>query len=369
MRSFSLVVERRHPPGIGLTLGILLIALAAGVLVAGLMFLLKGVSPLFALQKIFQASFGSWYGVKETVTKAIPLILISAGLSVAFRGRFYNIGAEGQLLFGAIAAVLVGLYAGAWLPKSLVIPVMFGAGSLAGAGWGLLPVVFRVRYGINEAISTLMMNYIAAEFVQYLIYGPLKGKSQFGFPYSDDLPAHALLPTWPGSRIHYYTLGFAILAAIGLEIMLRRSRLGFEIRTTGENPDAARYAGMNIGRTTFLLMMISGGLAGMAGVGEVAGIHRHLAYPWAISSGYGFTAIITAFLAKLNPALVIPSSLFFAGILVGGDAMQISLKLPFASVHVFNGLILLALLAGDFFLENRVRLVRRSPASPGEVPA
>lgn len=333
-------------------------SLAAGIIAISLIFLMVGVNPLFAIHKIFAGSFGSLYGLRETVTKAIPLILIGCGLAVAFRAKFWNIGAESQLLMGAIFGTWVGLNWGPALPPAVIIPLMFAAAFIGGALWGLIPAVLKIRFAINEVISTLMLNYICAEFLILLITGPWKGKSKFGFPYTDDLPESAILGLLPGSRIHYATLIVAVAAAILLGVIIYKTRFGYEVRVIGENPNAARYAGINFFRTTLVIMMISGGVAGMAGIGQVAGIHHCLSYPASISSGYGYTAIIVAWLAKLNPFWVLASGVFFSGILVGGDAIQISLGLPAATVDIVNGTILVFLIMGDFFLKHRVGFYR-----------
>ncbi|MEJ2642331.1 MAG: ABC transporter permease [Desulfosarcinaceae bacterium] len=333
---------------------ILLLSLAAGLVAISLLFLFFGVNPLFALKKIFVGSFGSAYGFKETITKAIPLILVGAGLALAFRAKFWNIGAESQLLMGAIFATWVGLNWCPHLPAVVAVPLIFLAGFLGGALWGIIPAILKIRFAINEVISTLMLNYICAELLTLLIVGPWKGKTKYGFPYTDDLPASATLSLIPGSRIHYVTLIVAILTALILGVVVYYTRFGYEVRVIGENPEAGKYAGINFFRTTLIIMAVSGGVAGLAGVGEVAGLHHYLTYPDSISSGYGYTGIIVAWLAKLNPIFVIFSSLFFAGILVGGDAIQISLGLPAATVQVFNGTLLIFLIMGDYFLKNKV---------------
>ncbi len=339
----------------------LLVSLGAGMLTIGLIFLLSGVNPFYAFYKIFSGSFGSFYGIKETITKAIPLILIGGGLAMAFRAKFWNIGAESQLLMGAIFGTWVGLTWGQHLPSVVIVPLMFLAGFAGGALWGVIPAILKIKYAINEVISTLMMNYICAEFLIFLIVGPWKGKTKFGFPYTDDLPASATLGLLPGSRIHYVTLLLAIISVILLAVVLYRTRFGYEVRVIGENPEAGRYAGIDFFKTTLIIMAISGGMAGLAGVGEAAGIHHYLSYPTSISSGYGYTAIIVAWLAKLNPLYVILSGIFFSGILVGGDAIQISLGLPAATVEVFNGTLLVFLIMGDFFLKNKVRFIWFNP--------
>jgi len=334
----------------------LVFSLAAGLLAISSIFLIFGVNPLFALGKIYSGSFGSVYGLKETLTKAIPLILIGSGLAVAFRAKFWNIGAESQLLMGAIFGTWIGLNWGPHLPGPVIVPLMFLVGFLGGAIWGLIPAILKIKFSINEVISTLMMNYICNQIMILLIVGPWRGKTKYGFPYTDDLPASAILSVFPGSRIHYATLLFAIAAVIILGTAIYKTQFGYEVRVIGENPEAAKYSGIDFFRTTLIIMLISGGVAGLAGVGEAAGIHHYLSYPESISSGYGFTGIIVAWLAKLNPFFVILSAFFFAGILVGGDAIQISLGLPAATVQIFNGTLLVFLIMGDYFLKNQVTL-------------
>ena len=351
-------LEPLPEPTAGRKLAVLALSLLAGAAAMSVVFAANRVNPLFALKEIIFRSFGSLYGLKETVTKAIPLILIGSGLTLAFRARFWNIGAESQLLLGAMAASWVGLNWGARLPAALVIPLMFLAGFLAGALWGLLPALLKQRFAVNEVISTLMLNYVAAELLTLLITGPWRGPSQRGFPYTEPFPAAAKLPLIAGTRIHYITLAVALGAAALLYLAVRATRFGYELRVIGENPEAARYAGIDFLRTTVILMILSGGLAGIAGVGEAAGLHHRLTYPGVISGGYGFTAIIVAWLAKLNPLGAVVSGLLFAGILVGGDAIQISLGLPAATVQVFNGVLLFFLIMGDFFLTRRLRFAR-----------
>jgi ABC-type uncharacterized transport system permease subunit len=358
-RSSWIRVERRQAASRCLQAAVLVLSVMAGFVAVGVLFAARGVNPLYALWKIVGGSFFSPYGLGETVTKAIPLILIGSGLTLAFRARFWNIGAESQLLLGAIFAGWVGLQWGGRLPAFALVPLMFLAGFIGGALWGIIPAVLKVRFGVNEVISTLMLNYVAAELLTLLVVGPWKGATQQGFPYTDDLQGGAVLPLLGATRIHYPTLAVAVAAALILFVLVYSTRFGYELRVVGENPDAARYAGISFMRTTVLLMVVSGGLAGLAGVGEVAGVHLHLTYPQVLSAGYGFTAIIVAWLAKLNPAATIVSAFFFAGILVGGDAIQISLGLPAATVQVFNGVLLFFLIMGDYFLANRLRLARR----------
>ncbi len=330
--------------------------LSIGILLSSMIFLFKGINPFYALYKIFRGSFFSIFGLKETITKMIPLLLVGSGLALSFKGRFWNIGAEGQLLIGATFATWVGLYLG---PRvHFVLPLMFIAGFIGGGLWGIIPAYLKSKLAINDIISTLMLNYIAAQFVQYLIYGPWKGKHQYGFPYTDNFQPNATIPFIPGSRIHYITLIIGLIFAIILYFFIFKTKYGYEIRVVGENPDAAKFAGINFVKVTLIVMVISGGLSGIAGVGEVAAIHKHLTYPEQVSSNYGYTGIIVAWLALLNPLLVILSSFFFGGILVGGDIIQTSFRLPYATINLFNGFILFSALLGIFFTEFKIKFIK-----------
>mgnify|MGYP000890517529 FL=1 len=355
MSRFRISITRRSEPGRWFAAGTVCAAIGFGFVLAGCLFALGGVNPLTAIARIIMGSFGSLYGLKETLTKSIPLILCSSGLILAFRARFWNIGAEGQLLAGAVGATFIALRSDG-IPGSLVIPAMFVAGAVCGAFWAWIPGILRFRLGVNEVISTLMLNYIIAEFVQYLVYGPWKGSQQFGFPYTDNFHADAVLTTFPGSRIHLVTLGIALICAALVWMVMHHTTFGFSVRAAGESSGAARYAGIHAGRVTVAAVAIGGAMAGLAGVGEVAGIHHHLSYPWSISSGYGYTAIIAAWLARLNPLTAILSSIFLSGILVGGDTIQTAMNLPAATVNVFNGAILFSLIGSEFFMSYRIRI-------------
>jgi len=349
-----IIIEKRKKYSTKQNLIIIIISIFLSLFISSLIFSLRGINPFFALYKIIFSSFGSLYGIKETITKAIPLMLCGIGLSIAFKGKFWNIGAEGQLLIGAVLATWIGLFIGKNLPSIILIPLMFLVGFVGGGLVALIPALLKVRFNTNEVISTLMLNYIIEQYVQYLVYGPWKGKTQYGFPYTDNLPPNALLPIIKGSRIHYPTLIIAIILSILIFFLLFRTKIGYEIRVIGENPLSAKYAGIDYIKVILIMMFLSGGIAALAGVGEIAGIHKHLTYPSQISSGYGFTAIIVAWLAQLNPLLVIVTSLFFGGILVGGDVIQTSFGFPFATINIFNGLMLVFISMGYFLIEYKV---------------
>jgi simple sugar transport system permease protein len=329
-------------------------------LVLGAVFLsLTGYSPAKVYSIMFDGAFGSKYGVSETVVKAIPLMLAGLGVSLAFRMLLWNIGAEGQLYMGAFAASWVALsFPG--LPKPVLLTAMFLAGFAVGALWGLLPALPRAFLGVNEIITSLMLNYVALYWVDYLVYGPWKDPKGYNFPLTPPFSPSAQLPTLGNTRVHL-GLVFGLIGAAVIWLILRRLKWGYEIRVIGESTPAARYAGMNIPRNILLVMMISGGLAGLAGMSEVSGITHRLQH--GISPGYGYTAIIIAWLSKLNPVAIVGVSFLFSGLLVGGYSIQSS-GLPAATVSMLQGAILFFVLGGDILINYRLRF--RSGGAGGQ---
>jgi len=356
---FRLRMEPRmdQPGWLGLivSLGAVTFALVLG----GFVLMLVGGDPIRAYAFMAKAAFGDIGVFSDTLVKATPLILVSLAAVVAFRMRLWNIGAEGQFYLGAFGASLVVLTP--ILPPEtspwLMIPVMMIFGALAGALWGFIPGYLKAKYNVNEIISTLMMNYIAVAWNNYFIFDVW---SEGGFQMSRQFPKTAWLPRltdyaaqvpmFRGLTIH---LGFviAMIAAGVVWWILYRSRWGYEIRLIGDNPRAARYAGINIVRNTILVMMLSGALAGLGGMLEISGVVHRL--QGAISSGYGFTGIIIAWLAKLNPILVVPISILFGGLLLAGREIQ-----PSGIPMLIQGIILVCLIGSDFLFRNRIRLVR-----------
>src|SRR5262249_9700508 len=277
------------------------LAIVIGLLSGAILLWLMGTYPWEAYREMAQGAFGSIYSLSETLVKASPLLLAGLGVGLAFRSGFWNIGAEGQLYMGAMGGAWVALtYFG--LSAPLLQPLMIVVGCLTGAFWGLIPAVLRAYWRVNEIITTLMFNYIAILWVDFLIYGPWKDPKAFGFPFTPPLPQTARLPFLPGSRVHLGLL-LGLLAAAGLAVLLGRTRLGYEIHIIRLSPDAAHYAGMNLARTTLLVMALSGGLAGLAGICEVAGVQGQLKH--GLSPGYGYTAIIVAWLGRLHPWAII----------------------------------------------------------------
>jgi simple sugar transport system permease protein len=320
----------------------------------GIILLLFGINPLEAYQVMVKGSLGSGYALSETLVKAIPLMLTGLGVSIAFRMLFWNIGAEGQLAWGGIAAAFVALFLSDYVPGFMLIPLMMILAILAGAMWALIPAALKAWIGVNEILTTLMMNYIAILLVEFLYTGPWRDPEGYGFPGTAQFPEAAWLPRLAG-RVHAGLI-IAILAAALVWFILSRTRWGYEIRVIGENPKAARYSGMNIARNIVLVMLLSGGLAGLAGMAEVSGIAHRLYQGLTIGTGY--TAIIVAWLANLNPWGVLLVAFLMAALLVGGDQIQIALGLPAAVAGVLQGAILFFVLGGSIFVNYRVRIIR-----------
>ncbi len=353
----GLKIEKRLEPSPWLKITIPASSFLLALALASLVFALQGLNPLAIYGITLSRIFGTRIGLAFLVLKAIPLLLCAVGLAVAFRARVWNIGAEGQLLLGAVAAAGLALFVMPDAPPYALIPVMFLAGFLAGAGWALIPAVLKAKLNVNEVITTLMMNYIAMKLVEYLIYGPWRGKATWGFPFTDLIPDNAVLPTIPGTNVHYPTLVLALSASAAVFVLMEKTKIGYEVRVFGDNPDLARAAGMRPGKVIIISMLVSGGLAGLAGVGELAGVHKRLMYPESISAGYGYTAIIVAWLARLNPLACLLTAFLMGALLAAGETMRTSFLIPYASVNIFNGLILTCLVAGELMLKYRVRLV------------
>ena len=320
--------------------------------VAGLMFEAMGVSSVETFSAI-ASIFTSPALLQQAVMRGLPIGLAALGLALAFRMNFWNIGAEGQIYMGMFAAtgvVLLHVFQG-FLPPSLVAPAMILASFLAGGLYCTLPAVLKAKLGVNEVLTTLMMNFIAILFVDYLVYGPWRDPKGFNFPLSIQFPDYARMGYLIGQASYEGLLMIAVFAAL-LYLLLWHTTLGFEFRVVGENPEVARHAGISYAKALILGGFISGGLAGIAGFTVVSGLIGRLR-PRA-SPGYGYTAIIVAFLAALNPWLIIPASIFFGGLLVAGDVIQSTLNLPFAAVQMFQAIIFLFIIMGEFVKRYRI---------------
>lgn len=349
--------ERRDRISKAMVVAVPFLSIVTGLAFAGVFIALTGKDPLAVYQLMFAGAFGSVYGISETLVKAIPLILASLAVALAFRMQLWNIGAEGQLYMGAFGATWVALSCPQW-PAWLMLPAMVFAGFCMGGLWGLLPAIPRAFLKVNETITTLLLNYIAMLWVDYLVYGPWKDPKGLGFPITAPFSEAAILPALETTRIHLGIV-IALLAVFVVFIVLRYTRWGFEIRVSGESAAAAHYAGINHVRNILLVMFISGGLAGLAGMTEVSGITQRLQH--GISPGYGYSAIIIAWLARLNPFAIVVVSVVFGGLMVGGFSIQTS-GFPAATVAMLQGAILFFVVGGEIFVQYRLhwRKLRRT---------
>ena len=330
-------------------LSLILGSVVVAMLVCMVPISLVGVNPLQAYGAMLSGAFGSTEGIIAIVMRATPLLLTGLGTMVAFRSAQWNIGGEGQIYLGALGATLVGL-AFTNLPLWLHIPLAILGSFIAGGLWALLPALLKAFRGVNEIISTLMLSYIAIFLIRYLVDGPLQGSSDF-MPQTDVIAGTAQLPLlFPPHRLHAGTL-LALLMTAAVYILLWQTSIGYGLRAVGYNPFAARYGGINIVKNIVLVMVMSGGLSGLAGANEVLGFHYRLFD--GISPGYGFTGIIVALLGRLNPIGLVASSLLFSSLIIGANSMQQMVGIPSAIAGIIQAVVVLFVLGTELFLEYR----------------
>jgi ABC-type uncharacterized transport system permease subunit len=352
----QLVLERRSERSAAIAIASPLLAVALTLLTGACLFAVLGKNPVTAVMVYFVDPLTDAYSLQEIVVKATPLVLIGVGLALCYVANAWNIGAEGQFLVGAVAGSFLavetqGSDAGQW-----VLPAMLALGAIAGALYALIPAILRVRFGASEILTSLMLVYVADLFLDYLVRGPWRDPHGFNFPTTAEFDAVATVPILiEGSRVHLGAL-IALIVVIVATVMFRRTIKGFEIRLVGAAPKAARFAGFDADKVIIATFAISGALAGLAGIIEVAGPVGHLQPN--ISPGYGFTAIIVAFLGRLHPVGILIAGLFLALTFIGGEGAQISLKVPLDLTKVFQGILLFYVLACDSLVVYRVRLIR-----------
>ncbi len=330
-----------------------IISIIVALMLCALFILLNGLNPITVYTKMLQGAFGSSFGISETLVKATPLLLCGLGVAIAYRISIWNIGAEGQFLVGAIGATAVTIYF-PHLPGDIYIPLMVIVGIVSGALWGLLTAIPRTYFQVNELITSLMLNYIALLLLDYFVFGPWRDPEGFNFPGTPMFVPSQLLATIGGTRLHI-GIFFAAAAVLLFAFFTLKTRWGYELRLLGANPEAAKYAGIRNNKHILIVMMISGGLAGLAGMVEVSGVAGRLMY--GISPGYGYTAIIVAWLAKLNPFAMIFSSIFIGGLIVGGYSVQ-TIGLPSSLSFMLQGAILFCLIGGEMISKYRIKRVK-----------
>jgi len=335
-------------------------AVLVAFLISGIVLAAIGGQPFRVLTFFFNASFGSWGAFSDIIVKATPLILIGLGCSLAFRMNMINIGAEGQFYIGAFFASLVVLVPLIPLdsPRIVVLSLMVLMGIFGGAIYGFIPGFLKAKFNVNEIITTLMLNYIAVNWNNYWIFGKY---SDAGFQMTPTFDRVAWLPRladlakeypiFSGITLHFGVV-FGLVAAVIIWLILKHSRWGYEITLIGDNPKAAKYAGVNITRNMIIVMMVSGALAGLAGMSEVSGVVHRLQER--ISTNYGFSGVIVAWLAKLNPFAVVLVSILFGALIVAGREIQ-----PSGLSFMIQGTILFLVISSDVILRYKIRLERR----------
>ena len=362
------------------------VAVVAALAVGAVILLLQDVSPITAYTEMITGAFTNKNGLADTMVKAIPLLLVALGVAIAFRGGVINIGAEGQLIMGALLTTYVGLELGDRLPGAVVIVICLLAGMFMGGVWGAIPGYLKAYLGVNEILSTIMMNQIAIQLGFFLLRGPMIDPAELeagtNIPHSarlarsTDLPRFTDIAQWLGldksaeelgltgfvaevyglfvepTRLHFGLI-IAVIMAILVYILLWRTTIGYRIRAVGQNPAASRYAGINVKRYIILSITLGGMFAGLAGAIEILGLHHRMFEPTAVSAGYGFSGIVVALFGSLHPLGIIPSALLFGGLLVGGDKMQRAIQVPQVLITVILGLVVLFVVSADLYVRRR----------------
>jgi simple sugar transport system permease protein len=330
-----------------------LLAAFLTMLTGAILFTILGVDPVDALITILYVPISDTHGIAELCVKTAPILLCAIGLSVVFKAKIWNIGAEGQLLMGGLFGSYIALQLieteGFW-----VLPLVLVAGIIGGMFWAGIAAILKVRFNTNEILTTIMMNYIALNILLWAVHGPLKDPEGYNFPESALFGDASLLPILiEGTRVNF-GMALALLAVVAVWVLMSRSFYGFQIKVMGMDAGAARLSGFKEKRLTYFALLLSGGLAGLAGVGEVTGPIGQLIPQ--ISPGYGYAAIIVAFLGRLHPVGILFASLLMALLYMGGEMAQISLGLPLALTGLFQGMLLFYLLACDVLIAFRIRL-------------
>lgn len=325
-----------------------ILAVLLSLVFSGIVLLFFGLNPIQVFAAIIEGSLGTTIRIEQTIVKAVPLTITSLGILVAFKMKFWNIGGEGQIVMGALAATFVALNFPD-LSKPVLLLFMAIASIIAGGLWALIPAGFKAKMGTNETIFTLMMNYIAIKFVTYLQYGPWRDPNSAGFPKIPGFSDNAILPSVFNVHIGWI-IGLACVVFI--YFFMNHTKKGYEIAVVGESIETARYAGMNIPSIIMIAMFISGGLCGLVGMIQASAIEKTLVF--GISANYGFTAIITAWLARLNAIATLFVCIAFAILMQGAAYIQLSMGVPAAVASIVQGVILFFVLGSEFFLQYKI---------------
>ncbi|NQW11492.1 MAG: ABC transporter permease [Alphaproteobacteria bacterium] len=355
----KLILEKRSEQSRAMALLSPLLAIAITVVIGGIIFASLGLDPFKALHVYFVEPVTSLWSIEELIVKAAPLVLIGAGLAICYSANVWNIGAEGQLTIGALFGSAIPVYFTTW-QSPLTLVLMLVLGGVGGALFAAIPAALKNRFGANEILTSLMLVYVAQLLLDWLVRGPWRDPKGYNFPQSVPFEGWQLLPLLGEGRVHIGAI-FAVIAVIALAIMMGRSLRGFEIRVIGNSPRAGAFAGFDQKRVVWFSFLLSGALAGLAGICEVAGPSGELQPN--ISPGYGFTAIIVAFLGRLNPIGVLFAGILLAISYLGGEAAQVELGISDKTAQVFQGMLLFFILACDTLILYRVKIVSGRPAT------
>lgn len=344
-------IEPRQNLSKSLLIAVPILSSIAALLLAAIPISFAGANVLQAYQEMFIGVFGSVFSISEMLTRATPLIFTGLAAALAFRARLWNIGAEGQLYLGALLSVVVGT--GYFdLPPLLLMPMIILCGAMAGAAGMAVPTLLKVRFGADEVVTTLLLNFVILIFIQMMLEGALKDPMGLGWPQSSPIVEEAMLPQLlPRMRVHSGLI-IAVFCAVIVHFMLSRTVWGFRVRAVGENSVAAGYAGIPVNRSLFMVAIFSGALAGLAGVSEVAGLKGYLTAD--LSPGFGYTGIVVAMLAGLSPLGVVLAALFIASVFVGADSMSRAMGVSSYLADLVVALSLLSVLIGGFVTRFRV---------------
>lgn len=328
-------------------------AVLFSLIFAGMFIAFIGYNPVKVFTQMFFGAVGTHMRLQETINKVTPLVITSLGMLVAFKMKFWNIGGEGQITMGALGASFIALNYGDKIHKLPLIISMIVASVVFGGIWALIPAIFKVKFGTNETIFTLMLNYIAIKIVQYLQFGPWKDPAATGFPKIPTFNQNAVLPQIFGVHIGII---MAMVLLIFIYVFIKYTKKGYEIQVVGESMNTAKYAGMNVNFIILFAITLSGGLCGLAGMVQASAMEKTLSYT--LSAGYGYTAIITTWLSNLKPNYILLTSIAFAILLQGGTFVQVSMQIPSAVSGMIQGIILFFVLGSEFFI--KYKLVRES---------
>lgn len=329
-------------------ISIRIVAILLAFVVMGILFAALKCNPISVYISIFKGAFGGSNSIKQTIISAIPLAITALGITIALKLKYYNIGGEGQIIMGAFGAALVAFHFSN-MSQPILIILMFASGILFSGIWGFIPGFFKVKWKVNETITTLMMNYIALKFITYLQYGPWKDPNSLGFPKMANFSLNAILPNVFGIHIGWI---IAILLAIFVSVFLNHTKTGYEISVIGESENTAKYAGMSIKKTTLIAIVLSAAFCGITGVIQASAVEQTLSTE--ITGGVGYTGIIIAWIANLNPIISIVVSILFAALLQGGSFIQTEFGIPNSVASILQAVILFFVLGSEFFIKYRL---------------